>query len=119
MTQTSSTCPSNLCRHRNKFGYCTLKGPCVMAEAKMPIRKRETNNKGNCTRVEFIESYLKIGNTDYQWNDNHGELIRCRDCKYYRVDGDDAHYCSRIIAGYAIMHGWKPDDYCSRAERRI
>ena len=31
-------------------------------------------------RVEFIESYIKIGNGDYQWNDNHGELIRCKDC---------------------------------------
>ena len=118
MTQTSSTCPSNLCRHRNKFGYCTLNGPCVMNETKESIRIRKTNNKGNCSRVEFIESYLKIGNTDYQWKDNHGELIRCKDCKYYRVDGDDAHYCSRINAGYAIMHGWKPDDYCSRAEGR-
>ena len=34
-------------------------------------------------RVEFIESYIKIGNGDYQWNDNHGELIRCKDCKWY------------------------------------
>jgi len=32
-------------------------------------------------KVEFIESYIKIGNGDYQWNDNHGELIRCKDCK--------------------------------------
>ena len=35
------------------------------------------------TKVEFIESYIKIGNSDYKWNDNHGELIRCRDCKHY------------------------------------
>ena len=33
--------------------------------------------------VEFIESYIKIGNSDYQWDDNHGELIRCKDCKYW------------------------------------
>ena len=31
-------------------------------------------------KVEFIESYIKVGN-DYQWHDNHGELIRCKDCK--------------------------------------
>ena len=37
-------------------------------------------------KVEFIESYIKIGNGDYQWNDNHGELIRCKDCKHYDVD---------------------------------
>ena len=35
-------------------------------------------------KVEFIESYIKVGN-DYQWNDNHGELIRCKDCKFYGV----------------------------------
>ena len=33
-------------------------------------------------KVEFIESYIKIGNGDYEWNDNHGELIRCKDCKH-------------------------------------
>lgn len=65
------------------------------------------------SRVEFIESYLKIGNTDYQWNDNHGELIRCKDCKYHRLDCDGIPYCSRIA-----MYGWKPDDFCSQAERR-
>jgi len=32
--------------------------------------------------VEFIESYIKIGNGDYHWNDNHGELIRCKDCRF-------------------------------------
>ena len=34
-------------------------------------------------KVEFIESYIKgvNGSADYQWNDNHGELIRCNDCK--------------------------------------
>ena len=35
-------------------------------------------------KVEFIESYWTGGEfgSDYQWNDNHGELIRCKDCKY-------------------------------------
>lgn len=35
-------------------------------------------------KVEFIESYIKgvNGSSDYQWNDNHGELIRCKDCKH-------------------------------------
>lgn len=34
-------------------------------------------------KIEFIESYIKgvRGNADYQWNDNHGVLIRCKDCK--------------------------------------
>lgn len=36
-------------------------------------------------KVEFIESYWTGGEhgSDYQWNDNHGELIRCKDCKHY------------------------------------
>jgi len=35
-------------------------------------------------KVEFIESYWTGGElgSDYQWNDNHGELIRCKDCKH-------------------------------------
>ena len=35
-------------------------------------------------KVEFIESYWtgdEFG-SDYQWDDNHGELIRCKDCKH-------------------------------------
>ena len=33
-------------------------------------------------KVEFIESYIKHGAGDYEWNDNHGELVRCKDCKW-------------------------------------
>ena len=33
------------------------------------------------TKVEFIESYIKLGDADYQWSDNHGELVRCKDCR--------------------------------------
>lgn len=29
--------------------------------------------------VEFIESYIKTQDGDYQWNEDHGELIRCKD----------------------------------------
>lgn len=36
-------------------------------------------------KVEFIESYWTGGElgSDYQWNDNHGELVRCKDCKHF------------------------------------
>lgn len=54
--------------------------------------------------VEFIESYIKIGNSDYQWDDNHGELIRCKDCtlrneincpQYYRrTELPDDYFCA-------------------------
>ena len=32
--------------------------------------------------VEMIIDYTTDG-TDYQYNDNHGLLIRCRDCRFY------------------------------------
>lgn len=60
-------------------------------------------------KVEFIESYIKVGN-DYQWNDNHGELIRCKDCKYY---SDDAGVCIGFGDGHYVME----EDFCSKAER--
>lgn len=35
-------------------------------------------------KIEFIESYLvPEDGGDYQWNDNHGRLIRCKDCKHW------------------------------------
>lgn len=33
-------------------------------------------------KVEFIEAYTKNDNGDYIWNDNHGKLIRCKNCKH-------------------------------------
>lgn len=56
-------------------------------------------------KVEFIESYIKIGNGDYQWNDNHGELIRCKDCKHCDV--------LRTVKGWEIV-GTKA--YCEKTD---
>lgn len=65
-------------------------------------------------KVEFIESYIKIGN-DYKWNDNHGELIRCMDCKYWQDNNggyphDDCKWNANETPD--------PDDYCSGTERK-
>ena len=64
-------------------------------------------------KVEFIESYIKTdNNSDYQWNDNHGVLTRCKDCEkwmdHYDGWGECKHY--RRTTHY--------DDYCSKAERK-
>ena len=59
-------------------------------------------------KVEFIESYIKVGD-DYQWNDNHGELIRCKDCKWHRYDS----YCENLS-----VIGFELDDFCSLGERK-
>lgn len=74
-------------------------------------------------KVEFIESYIKVGN-DYQWNDNHGELIRCKDCKFYEVaelnyDGTPDKRCKPSICAngwyeYAVERD--PNWFCADAE---
>lgn len=73
-------------------------------------------------RVEFIESYIKIGNGDYKWSDNHGELVRCKDCKHKVDTVDDYDYeskCPCYCSGDAY-YSWVPDDdwFCPRGERR-
>ena len=61
-------------------------------------------------KIEFIESYrIPDDGGDYQWDDNHGRLIRCKDCKHH--DGIRCfRWNSTIITGF--------DDYCSKAELR-
>ena len=63
------------------------------------------------TKVEFIESYIKHGPGDYEWSDNHGELIRCRDCRFWE-DGNAPDWwpCAQV--------GTEPDFYCGYAKRR-
>lgn len=65
------------------------------------------------TKVEFIESYIKVGN-DYQWHDNHGELIRCKDCKH-RDPEDKKCDCGHDIIWQLPRHD---DWYCADAERK-
>lgn len=61
--------------------------------------------------VEFIESYIKVDGSDYQWNDNHGELVRCKDCKHR----DDGGFC----LGRGYPEQLVPDDgYCDKGERK-
>lgn len=69
-------------------------------------------------KIEFIEEYEKIGDGDYRWRDNHGELIRCKDCVHWIpgviTDNDDfiPPRCRRNSGG------WSADEFCSCAERR-
>lgn len=73
-------------------------------------------------KVEFIESYWTGGEfgSDYKWNDNHGELIRCKDCKNwipgYITDQDD--FIPPKCGKYQQMVGHSNDDFCSLAEKK-
>ena len=73
-------------------------------------------------KIEFIESYWTGGEfgSDYKWNDNHGELIRCKDCKnwipgYITVQDD---FISPKCGKYLQMVGHSNDDFCSLAEKK-
>lgn len=59
-------------------------------------------------KIEFIESYIHDDSGDYQWSDNHGELIRCKDCRHNGSFDTDC----------PISWPKEEDSYCSFAERR-
>lgn len=42
------------------------------------------------------------------------EVIRCKDCKYYKKTSDGLSYCHDHDDDIL----WQDDDFCSRAERR-
>ena len=68
-------------------------------------------------KIEFIESYIKHDGSDYEWSDNHGELIRCKNCRYWQ-DNQEGHYPHKDCPW---DKGETPDadDYCSFAEKRV
>ena len=71
----------------------------------MPARKQ----------IEFIVSYV-IDGCDYQYHDNHGALIRCKDCKWRSfLNGQP----NRLVCSVGrIPVDITAYDYCSRAEKR-
>jgi len=70
-------------------------------------------------KVEFIESYIKVGG-DYQWSDNHGELIRCEDCKHRSKEMYDYYGDPNNKVYVCQIHDLakKPDWFCADGERR-
>lgn len=76
------------------------------------------------TQTEWIISLdddLKDYDELFVGNVRDGDrLIRCKDCKYYRADGDCWHEWDNDGRVYyqSIINEPNPDDYCSRAERR-
>ena len=63
--------------------------------------------------VEFIESYWTGGEygSGFMWNDNHGELIRCKDCKFRKKD-ECSYVC--IKTGDLRTANW----FCADGERK-
>ena len=58
--------------------------------------------------VEMIIDYTTDG-ADFRYNDNHGVLIRCKDCVY---NGGDRRHCTRKNGMWDTIGEL---DYCSKA----
>lgn len=62
--------------------------------------------------IEMIIDYVVDGD-DFQYNDNHGVLTRCKDCVNFEPIMEDIAYCKN--GKYTKFTS--PDDFCSKAER--
>lgn len=73
-----------------------------------------SENRPKKRKIEFIESYWTGGEigSDYQWNDNHGELIRCKDCIKRKSD-------KCLLYWNEIMDDetWNDNWFCADGER--
>lgn len=64
--------------------------------------------------VEMIIDYIVNGD-DFQYCDNKGRLIRCKDCKHWHEWENGTGSCHRSDTMW-VGSGY--DDYCSFAERK-
>lgn len=62
---------------------------------------------------ELIIQYDRIGESDMFNSHGVGELVRCRDCKWY-----DALDNTRVWECPVGLLDCMPDDYCSRGVRK-
>ena len=73
--------------------------------------------------VEMIIDYVVDGE-DFQYSDNHGVLIRCKDCKDWYPFSDHKlfGFCRRKYreydGQYRLQVETNHEDYCSYGERR-
>lgn len=65
-------------------------------------------------KIEFMESYWTGGEygADYVWNGNHGELVRCKDCKHRAKN--HRCYADNSMRGSYVGNNW----FCADGERR-
>lgn len=68
-----------------------------------------------------MKEYIVTENPNFPYEEaKPQELIRCKDCKYYREDGDCWHEWDNDGRIYyqSVINEPNPDDYCSKAERK-
>ena len=62
--------------------------------------------------IEMIVDYLVVGD-DFQYHDNHGVLIRCKDCRFNRIPATSGNADCEKLYGMTDQNG-----FCSLAMRR-
>ena len=72
--------------------------------------------------IDF-NKYFIVGTNSYALHDTMnglvlGELIHCKDCKYYFEKEWIVGAGSYTTCWYQIIANAQPNDFCSRAERR-
>lgn len=90
----------------------------------LPSAQPEIIRCGQCKYAEVADP------EDSQWHHDvnaikavpsaQPEIIRCKDCKWYELPSHRIfENCVRWMESNGILLPIKPDDFCSRAERRI
>ena len=64
------------------------------------------------THVEMIVDYVVDGD-DFQYSDNHGVLIRCRDCVHNKARSESGNANCELYYGMTDQMG-----FCHMGERR-
>lgn len=62
--------------------------------------------------IEMIIDYIVDGE-DFQYSDNHGVLIRCRDCKHNKRTRESGNANCELFYGMTYQMG-----FCHMGERR-
>ena len=74
--------------------------------------------------IELIDKYLIVQSKDtdynppiYDWVDNTGEIVRCKDCKHWELSKIEPsfHVCTYVCGATFVR---KTEDFCSRGEKR-
>ena len=73
--------------------------------------------------VELIIDYLVDGAPNFDYNDNTGVIVRCRDCKHWNQKESYIRNCGRcdkhkLWQGVKVRVCMPPDGYCSFGERK-
>ena len=76
--------------------------------------------------IELIDKYQIVQSKDtdynppsYEWVDNTGEIVRCKDCKHWQrgtIDENDNFYAPQCKL---LLMPISSSDFCSHAKKRI